>query len=96
MKARLSDLLADADELLAHPDSATVRELTVLAGSRDTARRRLRLLLALDAMMLWRPNGRGDSDDDWWAVDDRTRAVLPDLDVPDVLVHRGGADDVEP
>lgn len=95
-KARLSDLLADADELFAHPYSATVQELTTLAGSAETARRRLRLLLVLDAMMLWRPNGRGDSHDEWWAVDDRTRAVLPDLDVPDVLVHRGGADDVQP
>jgi hypothetical protein len=91
MKARLTDLLADADRLLAQGESTVVTELIVLAGgSRDTARRRLRLLLALDAMMLWRPDGQPSPHDDWWAVDDGTRGALPDLDVPDLLVYQRG------
>jgi hypothetical protein len=87
-------LLADADELFTHADATVVTQLAALVGSRETARRRLRLLLALDAMMLWRPDGRGDLHDDWWAVDDGGRAILHDLDLPDLLVHqRGKADD---
>jgi hypothetical protein len=93
MKARLSDLLGDADELLAHEDADVVAELAGLTGSVETARRRLRLLLALDAMMLWRPDHVAADDDEWWAVDDETRASLPDLDLPDLLVHRKGPDD---
>jgi hypothetical protein len=93
MKARLSVLLGDADELFSHADADLVAELAALAGSRDTARRRLRLLLALDAMMLWRPDGYRDEYDDWWAVDDGTRESLPDLDVPDLLVYRKGTED---
>jgi hypothetical protein len=93
-KARLSDLLGDVDELFAHDGVAIVAELVGLAGSTGTARRRLRLLLALDAMMLWRPDRNAAADDEWWAVDDRTRAVLTDLDLPDLLVHwRGSADE---
>jgi hypothetical protein len=93
-KARLSELLADADELFAYPDVALVAELARLAGSVETARRRLRLLLALDAMMLWRPDAVPDIHDEWWAVDDGTRAQRPDLDVPDLLVYRKGTQDV--
>ncbi len=93
MKARLSDLLADADELFAHTDAALIAELAALAGSRETARRRLRLLLALDAMMLWRPDGSRAQHDDWWAVDDGTRASLPELDIPDLLVYQKGTED---
>jgi hypothetical protein len=93
-KARLSDLLADTDELFAHPDAALVADLAGLAGSMETARRRLRLLLALDAMMLWRPDAVPDIHDEWWAVDDGTRAQRPDLDVPDLLVYRKGAQGV--
>ncbi|MGH3500983.1 MAG: hypothetical protein ACRDQA_08825 [Nocardioidaceae bacterium] len=92
-KARLTELLADADELFTYGDAALVRDLAALAGSHETARRRLRLLLALDAMMLWRPNGGPDVHDDWWAIDDDTRVALPDLDIPDLLVHRKGNDD---
>jgi hypothetical protein len=93
-KIRLTDLLADADELFAHRDAAVVTDLAALVGSLETARRRLRLLLALDAMMLWRPDGRADTHDDWWAVDDGSRAVLPDIEIPDLLVHqRGKVDD---
>ena len=93
-KTRLTDLLADADELFTHADATVVTQLAALVGSREIARRRLRLLLALDAMMLWRPDGRGDLHDDWWAVDDGGRAILHDLDLPDLLVHqRGKADD---
>jgi hypothetical protein len=93
-KVRLTDLLADADELFAHRDAAVVTDLAALVGSLGTARRRLRLLLALDAMMLWRPDGRADTHDDWWAVDDGSRAVLPDIEIPDLLVHqRGKVDD---
>ncbi|RSM82754.1 hypothetical protein DMH04_24330 [Kibdelosporangium aridum] len=93
MKARLSVLLADADELFSHSDFALVEELAMLAGSLDTARRRLRLLLALDGLMLWRPDGVPGTHDDWWAVDDGSRESLPDLDVPDLLVHRKGLED---
>lgn len=96
MKARLSDLLTDADVLFAHEDVTLVAELAALAGSRETARRRLRLLLALDAMMLWRPDGVRAKDDEWWAVDDGSRASLPDLDVPDLLVYRKGTEDEHP
>jgi hypothetical protein len=93
-KARLSELLADVDALFARADAELVTGLAGLAGSREVARRRLRLLLALEAMMLWRPAGRADDGDDWWAVDDGTRRSLPDLDLPDLLVHRrGGHDD---
>jgi hypothetical protein len=87
-KIRLTDLLADADELFAHSDAAVVTDLAALVGSHETARRRLRLLLALDAMMLWRPDGRADNHEDWWAVDDGSRAVLPDLEIPDLLVYQ--------
>jgi hypothetical protein len=90
-KARLSELLGDVDDLFAHPDVALVAELAGLAGSVETARRRLRLLLALDAMMLWCPDGLPGPDDDWWAFDDGSRARRPDLDVPDLLVYRKGA-----
>jgi len=93
-KARLTDLLTDADELFRRIDAVLVAELATLAGSVETARRRLRLLLALDAMMLWRPDGAPDDHDDWWALDDDTRATHADLDVPDLLVHRKGAQDV--
>jgi hypothetical protein len=94
VKIRLTDLLADADELFAHPDATVVTDLAALVGSHETARRRLRLLLALDAMMLWRPDDRADTHDDWWAVDDGSRAVLPDLEIPDLLVYqRGKVDD---
>lgn len=86
--SRLSGLLADADNLLARENVAVVAELSGLAGSTETARRRLRLLLALDAMMLWRPDHSDGDDDGWWAADDGSRADLPDLDVPDLLVHR--------
>jgi hypothetical protein len=92
-KARLSDLLGDVDTLFAHEDAAIVTELARLAGSTGTARRRLRLLLALDAMMLWRPDNLAVDGDEWWAVDDDTRATSPDLDIPDLLVHRRGTDD---
>jgi hypothetical protein len=90
-KARLSELLGDVDELFAHPDVPLVAELAGLAGSIETARRRLRLLLALDAMMLWCPDGLPGPHESWWAVDDGSRALRPDLDVPDLLVYRKGA-----
>jgi hypothetical protein len=93
MKARLSELLGDVDELFAREETAIVAELAGLAGSVETARRRLRLLLALDAMMLWRPDHVPLDGDDWWAIDDDARASLSDLDVPDLLVHRKGPDD---
>ena len=70
-----------------------IAELTVLAGSRETARRRLRLLLALDALMLWRPDGIPGDRDDWWAFDDGVRSALPDLDIPDLLVYKKGSED---
>lgn len=92
MKTRLSELLADADVLLQHDDAEVVAELIMLAGSRETARLRLRLLLALDAMMLWRPDGGPRGDDEWWAVDDGARVDLPDLEIPDLLVHRRSTD----
>lgn len=95
-KARLSDLLDDADRLMAAevPVRATLAEL---AGSVDVARRRLRLLLALDAMMLWSPDAT--SDDDWWATDGHTRADADELDIPDLVIHHAhpsdaGDDDV--
>lgn len=90
-KARLSELLNDVDALFAHPDVSLVAELAGLAGSVETARRRLRLLLALDAMMLWCPDGVPGPHDGWWAVDDGARAHRSDLDVPDLLVYRKGA-----
>ena len=43
----------DADALFQDVRTRTVAELAALAGSPETARLRLRLLLALDAMMLW-------------------------------------------
>lgn len=94
-KARLTDLLADADRLFAADGPSAVIDglVAVVGGSRDTARRRLRLLLALDAMMLWRPDGRPDTPDEWWALDDGVRGVLADLDVPDLLVCRKGNKD---
>jgi hypothetical protein len=91
-KARLTELLADADELFTHADATIVTGLAALVGSRETARRRLRLLLTLDAMMLWRPDAVAEAHDEWWAVDDGTRAALADLDVPDLLVHRKGSE----
>jgi hypothetical protein len=93
MKTRLSDLLADADLLFDQPGMRTVTELAALAGGVHTARLRLRLLLALDAMMLWRPDGVPARTDEWWAVDDETRASAPDLEFPDLLLHRRGPDD---
>jgi len=93
MKARLSDLLADVDTLFLQPDLRTISELVALAGGPHTARLRLRLLLALDALMLWRPDGVPDESDDWWAVDDASRATADDLDYPDLLLHRKGPDD---
>ncbi|MFG1926380.1 hypothetical protein [Cryptosporangium sp. NPDC048952] len=95
-KARLSDLLADVNELFVQPDLPLVVELATLAGSHETARRRLRLLLALDAMMLWRPDGHPDLHSDWWAIDDGVRARYPDLDVPDLLIQRKGPQNVRP
>lgn len=93
-KTRLTDLLANADRLFSGRPSTVVDELTALAGgAAETARRRLRLLLALDAMMLWRPDARPDAADEWWAIDDGIRGTLPDLDVPDLLIHRKGCDD---
>jgi hypothetical protein len=94
-KARLSELLGDVDDLFAHQDVSLVAELAGLAGSVETARRRLRLLLALDAMMLWSPDGLPGLHDDWWAFDDGSRARRPDLDVPDLLVYRKGAQRVD-
>jgi hypothetical protein len=96
-KARLADLLADVDELFSHQDVPVVATLTALAGTRETARRRLRLLLCLDAMMLWQPDGApNDGSSPWWAADDGSRAELPDLEIPDLLVHRKGAEDDRP
>jgi len=95
-KARLGDLLGDADELFAHDDVPIVGSLTVLAGSRETARKRLRLLLCLDAMMLWQPDGTPDESCPWWSVDDGIRADLPDLDIPDLLINRKGVSDDRP
>lgn len=95
-KGRLGDLLSDADELFGHEDVPLVATLAVLAGTHETARRRLRLLLCLDAMMLWQPDGRPGDDSPWWAVDDGSRAALPDLDIPDLLIHRKGAEDDRP
>lgn len=92
-KARLGDLLGDADELFDHEDVPVVATLTVLAGTRETARRLLRLLLCLDAMMLWEPDDTPGEGGPWWAVDDGSRVALPDLDIPDLLVHRKGAED---
>lgn len=93
-KARLSDLLTDADGLFASAASPPViAELTALAGSRDTAQRRLRLLLALDAMMLWRPDDSPGDRDEWWAANDGTRSALPDLDIPDLLIYQEGSED---
>jgi hypothetical protein len=93
-KARLSDLLADCDELFANPQVPLVAELVKLCGPLRTAHRRLRLLLVLDAMMLWRPDGAPEFQDDWWAIDDGTRARHPDLDLPDLLVYRREAQGV--
>jgi hypothetical protein len=95
-KARLADLLGDADELFAHVEVPVVATLTMLAGTGEVARRRLRLLLCLDAMMLWQPDGASGDDSQWWAVDDGSRAGLPDLDIPDLLVHRKGTEDDRP
>ena len=53
-KARLGDLLGDADELFAHEDVPLVATLAMLVGTRETARRRLRLLLCLDAIAAMR------------------------------------------
>ena len=92
-KTRLADLLADADELFGHTDAPVVADLAALSGSGDAARRRLRLLLALDAMMLWQPDGTADAHDLWWAVDDGARAALPDLDIPDLLIYRKASQD---
>jgi hypothetical protein len=47
-------------------------------------------------MMLWQPDGIPCDDSPWWAVDDGSREVLPDLDIPDLLVHRKGTDDDRP
>lgn len=82
--------------MFTHEDVPVVATLTMLAGARETARRRLRLLLCLDAMMLWQPDGASGDDSPWWAVDDGSRAGLPDLDIPDVLVHRKGTEDDRP
>jgi hypothetical protein len=95
-KARLVDLLADVDELFSHQDVPVVATLAMLAGTRETARRRLRLLLCLDAMMLWQPDGVPSDGSPWWAADDGSRAELPDLEVPDVLVNRKGTEDDHP
>ena len=95
-KARLGDLLADADELFSHDDVPVVAALAVLAGTRETARRRLRLLLCLDAMMLWQPDSAPGADSPRWAAYDGSRAILPDLDIPDLLVHRKGSEDDRP
>jgi len=95
-KARLSEFLADADTLMTHTDMDIVADLTRLAGSPETARRRLRLLLALDAMMLWRPDGTADPHETWWAIDDAIRAQALDLDVPDLLIFRKDNDRVRP
>jgi hypothetical protein len=92
-KARLADLLGDVDELFAHDGVPVVATLTMLAGAGETARRRLRLLMCLDAMMLWQPDGDPRDDRSWWAVDDGCRAALPDLDIPDLLIHRKGTED---
>lgn len=90
-KVRLSELLGSVDELFAGDEEdaeAFTAPLVALASSRATARRRLRLLLALDALMLWRPDrDGGDVDGPWWAEDDETRADLDDLQIPDMLVH---------
>jgi hypothetical protein len=95
-KARLGELLSDADELFVHEGVAVVAALATLAGGLDTARRRLRLLLCLDATMLWQPDGVPVDDSHWWAADDGARAALPDLDIPDLLIYRKGADDDRP
>ncbi|MFI6172952.1 hypothetical protein ACIBCN_39670 [Nocardia sp. NPDC051052] len=91
-KARLSDLLSDVDRLFVHTEAPLVAALTALVGAARTARLRLRLLLALDAMMLWQPDGTPDPHNDWWAVDDNVRAALPDLNVPDLFVYRRSTD----
>lgn len=92
-KTRLSDLLGDADELFAHQSVPVVVTLSTLAGTSETARRRLRLLMCLDALMLWQPDGEPRDDSSWWAADDGCRATLPDLDIPDLLLHRKGAEE---
>jgi len=56
----------------------------------------LRLLLCLDAMMLWQPDGAPSDGSPWWAADDGSRAELPDLEIPDLLVHRKGSQDDRP
>jgi hypothetical protein len=95
-KARLADLLADVDELFSHNAVPVVAILATLAGTRETARRRLRLLLCLDAMMLWQPDGAPGDGSPWWAADDGSRAELIDLDIPDLLVHRKDTEDDRP
>ena len=44
-------------------------------------------------MMLWQPDDIPGDGSPWWAVDDGSRVALPDLDIPDLLVHRKGAED---
>jgi hypothetical protein len=76
-KARLADLLADADELFTH-QVPVVATLTALAA------------------MLWQPDGTPGDHNPWWAADDGSRAALPDLDIPDLLIYRKSTEDDRP
>ncbi|OIV38529.1 hypothetical protein BIV57_05185 [Mangrovactinospora gilvigrisea] len=89
-QVRVTDLLSDVESLFAKPDLSTVVDLAALAGGdADTARLRLRLLIALDALLLWRPDNQPAGDEHWWAIDDGALGDLPDLHLPDLLIcHR--------
>ena len=91
-KARLSELFDDAERFVA---AGTDLAVALVDASDDAdapeAARRLRLLLALDAMLMWRPEEAPTVADTWWASADGRR-LAGDLDLPDMMLHRTGED----
>ena len=88
-KAHLSDLFNDAHDLMSTGGSI-VDDLVAATGSdEEDVSTRLQLLLALDALLMWRPDGIPAAADVWWSTTSDHKIAGP-LRVPDLLIHRHG------
>jgi hypothetical protein len=82
-------LFNDAHDLMS-TGGPIVDDLVAATGSdEDDVSNRLRLLLALDALLMWRPDGIPAAADVWWSTTSDHKIDGP-LRVPDLLIHRHG------
>jgi hypothetical protein len=89
---RLSALMADATSFVAAGGDLVTELVSHCGDDPESTTTRLRLLLALDALLLWRPEGHPTAADQWWATTDDVR-IHGEIDVPDLVVHRNGVQD---